>query len=199
VRQPPGARLALEPATPVSLTADVPASSVERYQELLESGPVPKVETVVGAWYSTSGRFGVERFDVTSTDPTVFYPPGSAQFPEDPLPDRRAGTVWLVVRDNRGGQAFATWPFFVCDHSLAVPALTGVQIDADKTVIATGANTDAILDVLVGGSALGVSGYSSARGGFVGTAPALASGTYPVTLRTKGCATLDTGLTLTLP
>lgn len=199
VVQPPGSRLALEPATKVNLTVTVPDSSHEQYTEQLASGPVEKTETVVGAWYSTSGRFSRERFDLTSADPTGFYPPGSPEFPEDPLPERRAGTVWIVIRDNRGGQAFQTWPFFVCDHSLPAPQVTSVQLDTNNTVIATGTNAESILDVLVGGVALGDSGYSSARAAFIGTAPALASGTYPVTLRTKACGILDTGKSVTLP
>jgi hypothetical protein len=199
VVQPAGARLMLEPATPVDLTARVPGESRETYTEHPASGPVTKTETVVGAWYATSGRFSRERFDVTSTDATRFWPPGSPDFPEDPLPTRRSGTAWLTIRDNRGGQAFGAYPFFVCDHSLPTPKVTQVSLDGSGTVLATGENLDSVLDVLVGGAVLGEGGYSSARGAFIGTRPTLDAGTYTVTLRTKTCATLETGLSLALP
>lgn len=61
----------------------------------------------------------------------------------------------MTERDNRGGQAFATYPFFVCDHALVRPTVTGVTVDGAGTVLATGQSLEAVLDVLVGGVALG--------------------------------------------
>jgi hypothetical protein len=199
VAVPVGARLMLEPELAVALSVQVPDDSREAYTERPASGPMVKTETVIGAWYATSGRFDRERFEVTSAEPTRFTPPGSPSYPEDPLPVRRSGTVWLTVRDNRGGQAFATYPFFVCDHALAQPMVSQLTVDGAGTVLATGQNLEAVLDVLVGGVALGDGGYSSARGGYVGTMPRLTAGRWPVVLRTKGCATLETGLTVDVP
>ena len=103
---PIGARLQVKPGQEVALGVEVPESSREHYTERQPSGPVEKQEVVVGAWYSSNGRFSRERFDVTSTEATTFYAPGSAKFPEDPVPEKRTGQLWLVVRDNRGAQAF---------------------------------------------------------------------------------------------
>ncbi len=197
---PLGARLQVHAGQKVALGVEVPAEARELYTEYQPSGPVQKQETVVGAWYSSAGRFSQERFDVTDSTPTVFTAPGSAEFPEDPIPDRRSGQLWLVVRDNRSAQSYQQFRFFVCDESLATPVVKNLMAPASASdpVVATGDDLAQVLDLLIGGKALTTSAYSEGRG-FVGYLPDLAPGTYPVTMRGKNCSSVDTGLTFTVP
>ncbi len=198
---PLGARLQVRPGQEVAMGVEVPESSRELYSELQPSGPVEKREVVVGAWYSSNGRFSRERFDVTSTEPTTFISPGSSKFPEDPVPEKRSGQLWLVVRDNRGAQAFEQFRFYVCDESLPTPRVTGVAAptSSGEQVVVTGQDMSKVLDILIGGAALETSTYSAARGAFVGFPPTLPSGIYPVTMRGQNCSSIDTGLTYTVP
>lgn len=198
---PIGARLQVKPGQEVALGVEVPESSREHYTEQQPSGPMKKQEVVVGAWYSSNGRFSRERFDVTSTDSTTFYAPGSSKFPEDPVPEKRTGQLWLVVRDNRGAQAFEQFRFFVCDESLPTPKVTSITPPASATdqVVVSGENMNRVLDIVIGGKALETSTYSASRGAFVGFEPQLPPGTYPVTMRGQNCSTVDTGLTYTVP
>ena len=198
---PQGARLQVRPGQEVALGVEVPESARQHYTELQPAGPVDKQETVVGAWYSSNGRFSRERFDVTSTDATTFVAPGSTKFPEDPVPEKRTGQLWLVVRDNRGAQAFEQFRFYVCDDTLPTPTVRTITAPtaAGDSVLVTGDDMPRVLDILIGGVALENSTYSAARNAFVGFPPALAPGTYPVTMRGQNCSSVDTGLTYTVP
>jgi hypothetical protein len=198
---PLNARLQVKAGQEVPLGVIVPDSSRETYTEQQPSGPVEKRELVVGAWYSTAGRFTQERFDVTTTSPASFIAPGSALFPEDPVPEKRFGQLWLVLRDNRGGQSFKAFRFYVVDEALPSPTVRAVQVPANPTdqVVVTGDHMDAVLDVVVGDVALANGTYSAARGGFVGDQPALPSGSYPVTVRAMNGGSADTGLSYTVP
>lgn len=193
-------RLQVRAGQQVALGVSVSADSRESYVEYQPSGEVTKTETVVGAWYSSAGRFSQERFDVTSTVGTTFTAPGSAEFPEDPVPERRAQQLWLVVRDNRGAQAFQQFRFYVCDESLPSPTVASLSVPASATdpVIVKGANMDRALDVIIGGKALINGTYSSVQQGFTGFLPDLAPGTYPVEVHGQNCSSADTGLTYTV-
>ena len=200
-KHPRGGRIPVKAGARLALTVQVPDDVRQMYVEPQPTGDVQKVETVVGAWYSSGGRFSRERFDVTTTDATTFIAPGSAEFPDDPVPDRRTGTVWLVVRDDRGGQSFDRYPFFVCDPSLPNPTVTSIAppTTPDGQVIVTGENLNAALDVVVGDVALGRGSYNSAMSTFVGDAPALPSGSYAVKVRGRNCNDADTGLRYVVP
>ena len=91
-------------------------------------------------------------------------------------------------------------PFFICDSS-PTPRLTGLQAPASPgdPVVATGENMAGTLDVLIGGVPMSRGSYSPGRDAFLGDAPVLPSGLYPVELRAKNCAVVDTGLTWTVP
>lgn len=199
---PIGARLQVKPGQKVDLGVEVPESSREDYVERQPSGDVQKKEVVVGAWYSSGGRFSKERFDVTDSAPTVFTAPGSTEFPEDVVPEKRSGQLWLVVRDNRGAQAYQQFRYFVCDESQSTPKVTALRPPASATdpVLVSGTDLKNALDVVIGDYALSNGTFSSAQGGFVGfLPPELKSGTYPVRVRGTNCSDTDTGLTYTVP
>ncbi len=200
---PKGASLQVQAGQRVALGVRVPEASREVYDELLPSGPSQRTEAVVGAWYSSGGRFSRERFDVTSPDSSdVFIAPGSEEFPEDAVPSGRRGDLWLVVRDNRGGQAFESFGFYVCDPSLPAPKVTSIEPPAAPGgyVVVRGENLDQVLDVVVGDTALSSGAF---RAGpppeFLALQPPLAAGSYPVTVRGKNCGSAETGLTYTVP
>lgn len=200
-RHPKGGRIPVKAGAQVALTVEVPADVRQTYVEPLPSGDVERTETVVGAWYSSAGRFSRERFDATVRDETTFIAPGSPDFPEDPVPERRAGTIWLVVRDSRGGQSFDRYPFFVCDEALPNPVVRGITPPAtpDGQVVVTGDDLSAALDVVVGDVALGRGTANASAGTFVGDAPALPPGSYPVRVRGRNCRDADTGLRYVVP
>lgn len=201
VKHPKNGRLPVKAGSRTELTVSVPPDVRQTYVEVQPSGEVTKTETVVGAWYSTAGRFSRERFDATSNDATTFIAPGSTDFPEDPVPERRTGVVWLVVRDDRGGQSFDRYPFFVCDESLPNPVVRSITPPASPggQVVVEGENLSGVLDVVVGEAALARGAYSSALGNFQGEAPALAPGSYAVTVRGRNCKDADTGLRYVVP
>lgn len=198
---PKNGRLPVKPGGTRALTVTVPDDVRQTYVEPLPSGDVTKTETVVGAWYSSSGRFSRERFDVTESDATTFIAPGSAQFPEDAVPERRTGTIWLVVRDNRGGQSFDRYPFVVCDESLPNPVVTSITPPStpDGPVVVMGSNLNAVLDIVIGDAAVGRGTYNSALASYVGEAPVLPSGNYAVTVRGRNCNDTETGLRYVVP
>lgn len=195
---PVGARLAVQAGAVVELSMKIDAAAAQTYVEQQPTGPVTKTEKVVGAWYSTRGRFDRERFDVAGAPITHFTAPGSTQFPDDTVPERRTGSVWLVVRDDRGGQAFATYPFFVCDPSAPKPTISQASVSGGS-VIVSGERLEGLLDVMVGDAALLRGAYDSVRQAFVGDLPPGLSGQQPVTARTRGCELLSPPLRVQLP
>lgn len=200
-KHPKNGRLPVKAGSRSKFTVAVPDDVRQTYLEEQPTGAVMKTETVVGAWYSSNGRFSRERFDVTSTDATVFIAPGSADFPEDPVPDRRSGLIWLVVRDNRGGQAFDRYPFFVCDESLPTPVITSISTPTtpDEQIVVTGENLSAVLDVVVGGVALNRGSVNSAAGTYQGENPGLGAGSYSVTVRGRNCVDAEAPVRYVVP
>jgi hypothetical protein len=197
---PKNAKLQLRAGAKVSLVPKAEEGSRETYSLILPSGISERSETLVVSWYSTSGRFDRARVDVTDGTPTTFIAPGSSEVREDPVPERRTGTVWLVMRDGRGGQHFETFPFYVCDDS-PTPNLTRLEAPTipGEPLTATGTNMAGALDLVIGGVALTRASYSPGRDAFLGDVPVLPSGTYAVELRAKNCSVVDTGLTWTVP
>ncbi len=197
---PKNAKLQLRAGRKVQLVPKPTADSRETYSVILPGGPSERSETLVVSWYSTAGRFDQARVDVTTGTPTNFIAPGSVEVPEDPVPEKRTGTVWLVMRDGRGGQHFEVFPFYICDDS-PTPTVTRLQppMAAGDPLVATGENMAGALDLVIGGLALTRASYSPGQNAFLGDLPVLPPGTYAVELRAKNCEVVDTGLTWTVP
>lgn len=199
VAVPKGAKLQLREGARMNLVPRATDDSRETYSVILPAGPSERSETLVASWYSTSGRFDQARIDVTGA-PTQFIVPGSTEVPDDPVPEKRTGTIWMVMRDGRGGQHFEVLPFFICDGS-PTPKVTSLLPPATPgdPLVATGENMAGALDLIIGGVAVSRGSYSPGRDAFLGDAPPLPPGTYPVELRGKNCSVTDTGLTWTVP
>ncbi len=184
---PDGAAVTVLPSEPVTLEVDAPDAAFEPYTAVLPEGTEERTERLLVAWYSTAGRFSEERTTVRGDVVTVFTAPGSAK---DPVPERRAGELYTVVRDTRGGQSWRTWRLFVCDAALPEPQLTAVRwpTAAGGRVVVEGQNLESLVDVVVNGAALLRGGFVSARGTWEADAPALAAGSYPTRVHSKTCA-----------
>jgi hypothetical protein len=179
----------------------VPDAARESYTLITPDGPADRTEKIVGAWYSTAGRFSLPRVELFTDARATFTAPGSVEVPDDPVPERRTGKVWIVLRDGRGGQSWLEMPLFVCDASFATPRVTAVAppVSLGEPVVVSGADLANALDVVVGPVALANGGYSAGRAAFLGDAPALPPGQYPVSVRGKDCSLTETGLTYTVP
>lgn len=200
VAVPKNAKLQLRAGAKVTLVPRATDDSRETYSLVLPEGPTEKSETLVVSWYSTAGRFDQARVDVTGGAPTTFTAPGARDIADDPVPEKRTGTVWLVMRDGRGGQAFESFPFYVCDDS---PTPRVQKLEAPTTpgdpLVATGVDLAGTLDLVIGGVALTHATWSPAVNAFFADVPTLPSGTWPVQLRAKNCEVVETGLTWTVP
>ena len=200
-RLPTNGTLLVQPGQKVELDPRVPDAAQEQYTLITPDGPSDRTEKIIGAWYSTAGRFTEPRVDLFGDVRAVYTAPGSAEVPDDPVPERRTGKVWMVVRDGRGGQSWVEMPLFVCDSSFPTPSVTGIAAPASagEPVSATGSNLSSAVDLVVGPIALTNASFSSTRNAFLGDAPPLPPGTYPVSVRGKDCSVTDTGLTYTVP
>lgn len=197
---PPNGTLLVRAGSTPALEATAPQGDREAYRLLLPDGASDRTESLVVSWYSTAGRFSDARLNLDSGKAVTFFAPGGAQA-DDPVPDKRSGTVWAVLRDNRGGQTATVIPFFICDDRLPEPKLTAITIPASsaESIVVSGENLGSVADVLIGPAALPKGAYSSSRDLFLGEWPTLAPGTYPVSVRTKRCTTGSSTLTATLP
>lgn len=198
---PLNATLAVQPGQKVELDPRVPDAAQETYTLITPDGPSDRTEKVIGAWYSTAGRFSEPRVELFGGARAIYTAPGSVEVPDDPVPERRTGKVWIVVRDGRGGQSWRELPLFVCDASFPTPTVSAVAPPSNlgDPVVVSGQNLAAALDVVVGPVALANGSFSPGRSAFLGDAPALPPGQYPVSVRGKDCSVTDTGLVYTVP
>jgi hypothetical protein len=195
---PAGARVQVRPGGATTLHLEAPPEARESYELALPGGTQARTEQLVAAWYSTGGRFSRARVDLDGGEDTVFTAPGGSA--DDPVPARRFGNLWVVLRDDRGGESNAAFPFYVCDDSPA-PRLTSVTPPTGpggQTVV-TGTDLESVLDLLVGGRVVGRLRYDAARGVLVGDLPPLGAGSWPVRVRSKSCGDFDAGLSVVLP
>lgn len=194
---PRGARLMLRPAQQVKLDVDATDATFEAFTATTPNGPEARTERVLVAWYSTAGRFTEERTAMRENVKTVFTAPGATAF--DPVPERRTGTVWTVLRDTRGGLSWREFPFFVCDDSLPEAVVTRVVAPASRgdAVVVEGSNLSSLLDVVVGGVVLERGRVQGST--WEGFVPAsLAAGQHSVAVHTRRCERLDTNA-ITIP
>jgi hypothetical protein len=185
----------------IELTA--PDSSFETFTEIEPDGTtLTKQEGLIAAYYSTTGSLSQDRIALRSGFPETFTAPAGTD--ADPLPDKRLGTMWIVLRDTRGGLSWNTWPMFICDPTLPAPSFTALdpptgRADGTTTMGVQGQNISNVLDLLVGGVALRQAAFSPVVQEFTGLVPPLPSGSYPVTVRGKDCQDYNTGLSYVVP
>ncbi len=190
---PTGATLALLPGQTRTLDVTVADAVFETYQASTPSGMVERTERLLAAWYSTSGRYSERRTALREDVHTVFTAPGTLK--DDPVPNKRTGTVYVTLRDTRGGQSWQSYPLFICDPQLSEAVPTKVTF-GDRLEV-EGENLSSLLDVVVSGAAVKGS-YDASSSRWVGAAPTLASGPWQVTFTSKRC-THPAALSVTVP
>lgn len=191
---PVGAHVAVLPAAQVVLDAEVTPESWERYTATTPTATETRQERMLASWYSTMGRFSHESTALGAEVKTTLTAPGAAD-KTDPVPDKRSGKLWLVLRDTRGGTSWTEWPMYVCDPQLELPVVEQIEWPTaiGGTVVLHGRNLAAVLDVVVDGVGL-EGGYSSAAGTWSGTlAAGLPVGQVRGEVRTKSCVRTPLG------
>lgn len=186
---PTGAHVTVLPGEKVELDADAPDSDFEAYTNPTPTGVENKTERILVAWYSTAGRFSEERTAMREDVKTVFTAPGGED-KKDRVPTSREGTLFIVLRDTRGGQSWSEVPFYVCDAARPAPKVTTVSwpSTASDPVVLSGTDVDQVLDVVVDGVALEDGAYSPANGTWRGFLPAgIAVGSPRGSYLTRGC------------
>lgn len=186
-RWPSGAKVLVREREPVTLDLLAPEASFETWDATTPSGVEPRTERILAAWYSTSGRFSETATALREDVRTIFTAPGTTQ---DPVPDKRTGTFYTVLRDTRGGQAWRTWSYFVCEDGAPSPQVTGVDWPsaAGGQVVLRGAELQSVVDVVVDGVALEGGAFSPTDGSWVGTLPSgVAVGSARGTVHTRAC------------
>lgn len=185
---PRNARFFVREAEPVTLDLTAPDSSFEPFVLRTPTGDEEKTERILAAWYSTSGRFTEESTALREGVQTIFTAPGAKD--DDPVPERRTGTVYTVFRDTRGGQSWREWSYFVCDDALPEPGITAVEwpSDASAPVVLRGAELGSVLDVIVDGVALEDGAFSPTSGTFEAYLPeGVPVGAKRGTVHTRRC------------
>ncbi len=188
-RWPRGARVTVLPGEKVELDVAAPDEDFERFTNATPSGVEEKTERVLAAWYATAGRFSEERTALREQVRTVFTAPGGADL-QDPVPASREGTLYVVLRDTRGGQAWIEAPFFVCDPARPAPVVTQVRWPSSPSepVVLAGRALEQVLDVVVDGAALEDGAFSPTSGTWSGFLPAgVAVGAARGSLHTRAC------------
>jgi len=191
-RWPDGAAFTVLPGEPVSLDVEVPDDAFETYTDYPPEGPTTRTERILAAWYVTAGAVSHVRTAVREGEVrTIFTAPGNDD--KHPVPDRRTGSLYVVLRDTRGGQSWREFHWFVCDPSLPAPNVTRVSSPATATdpVVLEGDDLSSVLDVVVNGVALTGGAYSPTRNTWQGFLPTLPAGHYPLTVHTKSCTRLE--------
>ncbi len=192
---PAGATVSMLPGEKHGFDVDVANETFEPYTTTTPSGPEQKTERLLAAWYSSTGRYSEERTALREEVQTVFTAPGTKEDLTDPVPTRRTGTLYVTLRDTRGGQSWQTYPLFICDPSLAEPVVTAVKW-SDKLVV-EGQNLQGLLDVVVDGAALKGT-FNPSTAAWEASAPTLSSGTWVAAFTTRRC-TRPAALSFTVP
>ncbi|MBX7096806.1 MAG: hypothetical protein K1X89_03755 [Myxococcaceae bacterium] len=198
----PGAHALVKQGEDSVVALEATEASFEPYTQTQPDGTVEsKTERLISAWYSTSGRFSQPRLALDSDVEDRFSPPGGEE-PKDPLPERREGQLYVVLRDARGGNAFRESAFYVCDEGRARPVVRTVSTPStrDDVVVLEGEHLEQLLDVVAGPVALEQPFFDAASGRWSGRIPkGLVKGEYPLGLRGKDCSRTSAPVSLVVP
>jgi hypothetical protein len=200
---PDGGTFRVSPGETVQVVIQAPDSSFESYTEIQPDGTTTQnTEVLTAAFFATTGNFSNDRVGLRDPSPLSFTAPAGTA--DDPLPDKGTGTLWVVVRDERAGETWNTYPLFVCDPTLPPPRVDSLNpvsgpANGSTSLALLGENLASILDVVVGGTALQFGAFSPVQQNFNGLVTTLPSGDYPVTLRGRDCRDYSTGLSYHVP
>jgi hypothetical protein len=180
----PNLGLNLLPGHGVALGAATPVGADETYVSIGPDGSMEtRTEAPIYSWFATAGTLTLDR--TTTGSPSQFFtaPIGG------PIPADRTIQNWVVVRDERGGVDWVTYPGFVCDTARPQPSVSGSTFSdpnhPDRVTLAGGQLAE-ILDVGVEG--LPVAGrFDPTTGSWTGDLPIGPAGMVTLTLTDTGC------------
>lgn len=187
---PKGATVRIS-APDASVDVVVPDADFEPYVEHAPSGDLSRTETLGARYYASQLLVDTEAVEIRGS-PQEKLSPGAIT--SDAA--SRAGHLWTVVRDTRGGQSWIDAKTYVCDPAAAAPSAVSTSRDGGALTVA-GANLSSVLDLQLGGAVL--KNLQCDEASCQGALPALDAGTYPVILRTKSCADVQTGVVVSVP
>ncbi|MBS2029636.1 MAG: hypothetical protein JST54_17165 [Deltaproteobacteria bacterium] len=185
------------PGTSVPLFARASSGAHESYVAIgLDGTPDPRTETAAFSWFTSAGSLAQDR--TTDNDTTVQQflniPDGVGDGIEHVIPGDRHFTLWVVVRDGRGGEDWQALPGIVCDPSAPAATLSAAQL-VNGEIFASGDHLDAIIDATLDGQPI-LGSYQSSLDAFVGRLPAGAQGTHTLEVRDLGCHRSQATLTV---
>lgn len=138
------------------------------------------------SWFATFGDLGQIRTQAGDAKQSYTIP-----WPFDAMPSDRRATLYLVLRDGRGGVDWMTRGVFVCDPFLAAPVIESIEPAAAKpasTVTISGSGLDQVIDVKLGVHWLADVRFDSERRVLTGIVPSDApAGTAQLTVRGRSC------------
>jgi hypothetical protein len=187
---PKGGTVRLQ-APDASVDLAVPDTDFEPYVQHAPAGDLARTETLAARYYASQLLVDTEAVQVRGTTVEKLSPGGIGSDGAN-----RAGHLWTVVRDTRGGQSWIDAKTYVCDPSAPAPSAVSASRDGG-TVTVAGANLASVLDLQLGDAVLGDLQCDAATSS--GALPALDAGTYPLTLRAKSCADVQTGVVVSVP
>jgi hypothetical protein len=166
------------------LTAVASIGADENYVAIGPDGATEaRTELADFSWFSTAGNFIEVRTTAGDTGQFFIAPLDTS---DDPVPANRTFSLWVVVRDGRGGEDWASLSGFVCDPSLPSVQFGSASVEANNRVHISGTHLDQILDVSLGGLPLR-GGYDPTTDQFLSTLLPGGSGGLPLLLRGKNC------------
>ena len=178
-------------APDASVDLSVPDTDFEPYVEHAPSGDLQRTETLAARYYATQLLVDTEAVQVRGTTVEKLSPGGVNSDEAS-----RAGHLWTVVRDTRGGQSWIDAKTYVCNPGVPAPSAASASRDGG-TVTVDGANLASVLDLQLGDAVLKDLRCDAAS--CSGVLPSLDAGTYPLTLRAKSCADVQTGVEVSVP
>ncbi len=184
----PGLRpVKLRPGRSYVLSGEAAAGAAERYTALdPDLRPVEKDEHLTFSWFSTLGDFDAPR-TLAGDDSQRF----TIAWPFDELPADRRGTMFLVLRDGRGGASWARRGLFVCDPFLEPPTIAEVEpplVPPSGKVTIRGGNLAQVIDVKLGTGWLANVSYDAEEEKLTGVVPSETEpGPQSLVVRGKSC------------
>ncbi len=178
----PSRLLKLRPGADYTLDASAAIGSAQSYQGFdVDGQPVNKQERLMISWFTTRGHLSQARTEEGQSQGFVM------PVPFEEMPASRAATLFLVLRDGRGGAAWMSRPIFFCDPLAEAPTVEAVEPAAPaagQQFTLRGQRLEDALEVSFAGAIVD-GGYDPIQRAWVGQLPELPPG-RPPTLRITG-------------
>ncbi len=179
----------VKPGAAYPLVALAGEGSAETYATTdVDGNPVEKTETLLTSWFTTFGNFDEVRVVADKEDAQKIHLPWHFEA----MPADRKATMWVVLRDGRGGVDAKEQELYLCDASRGAPVIESVVPTAGPPgtlVRLSGQGVEELLDVRLGEGFLVNGEWDAASRTYVGSVPANAPvGELKLQPRGRGCA-----------